>query len=154
MKKLHMKPLLAALSLGVTGAGADATLDGPYDLFNHPFFKQAQGQMTSSRVQSTVSETKEGYEIQVSLPGFKKDQIGVEVRHDGSIQVIAKASKKTEEKKLIHGQSLHIQDVREVYNLGPSADVNSLKAKLENGILTLTLKHNKNHCQKKVIKID
>lgn len=91
-------------------------------------------------MKTDVKETETGYEIEVDLPGIKKEDVKVKLE-DGYMTITASTSSEKEEK----GKKTYIR--RERYSgsfsrsfyVGDSITENDIKAKFENGVLMLDL---------------
>jgi HSP20 family protein len=83
-----------------------------------------------------VSENNDTLTVEAELPGFSKDQISVSVEQ-GVLTIEAKREEKADE-----GQP-HLRErtyhVSRRFSLPTAYDTSSVDAKLENGVLTLTL---------------
>lgn len=92
-------------------------------------------------MKTDVRETDQHYEVDIDLPGFKKDDIQVHLEN-GYLQVMAKKSLTKEEKDK---KGTYLRQERYAGSLGRSFYVGDalapedIEAKYENGILTLTL---------------
>ena len=84
-----------------------------------------------------IFETKEGYVLQAEMPGVSKD--GLEVTLEGNeITITGRRNPET-----ISGETLFRErnsaDYRRVFELDPAIDTAKISAKIEQGILTVTL---------------
>ena len=86
-----------------------------------------------------IKETEKGYELAISLPGVKKEDIKAEVK-DGYLMITAAANSKTDEKdktgKYIRRERYSGSMSRSFY-VGDGVGQEDIKAKFENGVLTL-----------------
>ena len=87
-----------------------------------------------------VTETDQGYVVHADLPGVDKDAVKIQV--DGPRVTISAETKKENEKteggKVIYRERSSSQFYRS-FELPTELDAASAEAKLENGVLTLTL---------------
>ena len=85
------------------------------------------------------TETEKGYEVAVDLPGFKKDEIQLEL-NDGYLTISAEKGLDKEEKdkkdKYIRRER-YAGSMSRTFYVGESVTENDIHAKYENGILTL-----------------
>ena len=110
----------------------DDVFDDFFD-FNTPAF-------TNSGLMNTdIKETEKGYELAISLPGVKKEDIKAEVK-DGYLMITASANTKTDEKDK-NGRYIRRErysgSVSRNFYVGDGVSQEDIKAKFENGVLTL-----------------
>jgi HSP20 family protein len=84
-----------------------------------------------------IFETTEGYVLQAEMPGVAKD--GVEITlEENEITITGRRAPET-----VNGEALfrerHNADYRRVFELDPAIDTDEIGAKVEQGILTVTL---------------
>jgi HSP20 family protein len=84
-----------------------------------------------------IFETQEGYVLQAEMPGVSKD--GLEVTLEGSeITITGRRNPDA-----VTGQTLfrerNTADYRRVFELDPAIDTTKVSAKIEQGVLTVTL---------------
>ncbi|MGL1936959.1 MAG: Hsp20/alpha crystallin family protein [Fibrobacterales bacterium] len=79
------------------------------------------------------------YHLEIELPGFAKDTIAVAVK-DGTL-TISTTNEKSEEKKErdYHIRERSYRNFERSFRLGDTLDAESINAKHENGILTVTV---------------
>ena len=108
------------------------------DFFGFPFDGDynynAAGLMTTD-----VKDTDHGYEVTMNMPGVKKEDVKAELK-DGYLTVSAVSNKQTDEKnsegKYLRRERYSGSCSRSFY-VGEELGEKDIKAKLENGVLTL-----------------
>ncbi|NEX61835.1 Hsp20/alpha crystallin family protein [Noviherbaspirillum galbum] len=107
------------------------------DLFS-PASRPASAQTVSPRI--NVVETDKAFELQAELPGVKKEDVAINVQ-DRRLTIEAEV-KRTEEKKegenLVYAERASRKFARS-FALPAEVDESAAEARLENGVLTLTL---------------
>ena len=95
------------------------------EMFSDPFFS-----MKESRLMKTdIKEIDDGYEIEVDLPGYNKEDIQLEI-DNGYLTVTAK--------KYIHKER-YIGECSRSFFVGKDVKEEDIKAKFKNGTLKLTV---------------
>ena len=116
------------------------------DWMNFPFEQDLWGKKNplygkhaKNMMKTDVKETEKGYEVAVDLPGFKKDEIQLEL-NDGYLTISAEKGLDKEEKdkkdKYIRRER-YAGSMSRTFYVGESVTENDIHAKYENGILTL-----------------
>lgn len=103
--------------------------------------KHLYGKNARNLMKTDVHETDTDYEMDVDLPGFKKDQINVKLE-DGYMTISATKDHDTE-KKDQHGkiirQERYAGSMQRSFYVGDSVKVEDVKAKFEDGVLRLSI---------------
>ncbi len=118
------------------------------DIFNDFFdvpvtFKQVWNPgLTSGAnlMQTDVKETEKGFELDISLPGFKKEDIKAELK-EGYLTINAEHAENKEEKeegKFIRKERYTGHCSRSFF-VGEEVTEEDIRAKFENGVLTLNI---------------
>ena len=122
------------------------------DIFGDSFFKKEDKMMKTD-----IRETDNGYIIDVDLPGYKKENIKIDVT-DGYLTINAKKKKKNTEDnngKYVRRERFFGECSRSFY-VGEAVEDLDIKAKFQNGILSLEIPkidERKNLPEKKYIEI-
>ena len=107
------------------------------DLFNTPFFTRSEQNM----MKTDIKDHDGGYELTVDLPGVKKDDIKAEL-NDGYLTITAENNSSKDEKdekgKYICRERYSGSYSRSFY-VGDSVTEEDIKAKFENGTLTMDI---------------
>ena len=121
------------------------------DFFNDfPFYDDNAGQKIEKKLygrhgqnlmKTDIKEMEDGYELEMDLPGFKKDEIKAELK-DGYMTITAASDKdnkiEDENSRYICRERVYSNCSRTFY-VGKELTQEDIKAKFENGILSLTI---------------
>lgn len=115
----------------------DDLFDRSFDVVQWPDERELYGKHARNLMKTDVHETEDSYEMNVDLPGFKKEDIHVDLK-DGYLTLRAEKNLEKEEKK----ERKVIRSERYVGSMSRSfyvGDVRpeSIKCKYEDGVLTL-----------------
>ncbi|HIS25623.1 MAG TPA: Hsp20/alpha crystallin family protein [Candidatus Pullilachnospira intestinigallinarum] len=136
----------------------DDWMDFPFD---DDFFGRKNplyGKHAKNMMKTDVRETDSGYELDIDLPGFKKDEISAQLK-DGYLTISAAKGLDKDEKekdgKYIRRERYAGTMSRSFY-VGEGVEQSDIHAKYENGILKLSIpkKDAKEVEQKKYISIE
>jgi HSP20 family protein len=101
--------------------------------------RETDGRQTEQFVApvASVLENGDGYLLHIEMPGVNKE--GLEISTEGNeLTIIGRRSLPE-----VHGNVLHHESRREnfrrLFEIDPSIDVNKINAKIEQGLLTVTL---------------
>jgi HSP20 family protein len=86
---------------------------------------------------SSVIEDGDGYMLQVEMPGVNKEGLEISVENN-ELTVLGRRSLPTMDGTLIHRES-RPENFRRTFELDPSIDPGKISAKIEQGVVTLTL---------------
>ena len=86
---------------------------------------------------ANILETSDGYLLEAEMPGVAKDGIEVTVEN-GELIIVGRRGDKNLPGTAVYRESRPL-DYRRVFDLDPSIDTARITAKMEQGILTLTL---------------
>ena len=121
------------------------------DFFGFPFYydnraedkaeKKLYGHHAANLMKTDIKELDNGYELEIDLPGFKKDEIKAELK-DGYLTVSAVSNKQTDEKnsegKYLRRERYSGSCSRSFY-VGEGVKQEDIKAKFEDGTLKLEI---------------
>ena len=110
------------------------------DFFNDDFMMRPMRNTVPQMMKTDVRELDGAYELDMDLPGFKKEDIKVDLK-DGTLTISATRNAETSEKddngKLIR-QERYSGNVSRSFYVGENLEEKDIHAKFENGTLTLT----------------
>ncbi|MBR6704796.1 MAG: Hsp20/alpha crystallin family protein [Lachnospiraceae bacterium] len=89
-------------------------------------------------MRTDVKEDKEGYEVHIDLPGFKKEDVQITLK-DGYMTVAASRVNEVEEGKNYLRRERYVGNVSRSFYVGEVLTEEDIKAKFENGVLKITL---------------
>lgn len=120
--------------------------------FDFPLFKQIEdtnrklyGKQIHGLMKTDVHEKDDMYELNIDIPGFKKDEININLEN-GYLVIGAAKSVNEEEKDENHRlirQERFTGSMQRSFYVGEAIDENDVKAKFEDGVLSLTFPKNK-----------
>jgi len=103
--------------------------------------RRLYGKNAAREMKTDVRETENGYEVEMDLPGFKKDQVQLELLN-GYLTVTATKGMDKDEKndkgKVIR-QERYAGSLQRTFYVGEHVTENDVKAKFEDGVLHLEL---------------
>lgn len=110
------------------------------DLFDMPQRTYAKSYSANGLMKTDIKESEEGFTVEMDLPGFCREDISAELK-DGYLTVTATAKKAEEntsdkKEKYVQKERFHATCNRSFY-VGDNMKQEDIKAKFENGVLTL-----------------
>ena len=84
-----------------------------------------------------IYETPDNYSLKMEVPGAAKENIDI-VIEDQELRVTVKMAEEEEDKSLKYAEFVS-RDFYRAFKLGNDIDRNSIEAKLENGVLNISL---------------
>ena len=103
--------------------------------------KRLYGKNSDRLMKTDVQETENDYELEIDLPGFKKDQINVKLE-EGYMTISASKGHDVE-KKDRHGKIIRQERfsgaMQRSFYVGDAVKTEDVKAKFEDGVLKLTI---------------
>ena len=143
---------------------AENLLDA-FDDFDREFFRGfgrpehvLYGKNAQRMMKTDVQETENGYEVDVDLPGFDKNEIGVTLEN-GYLTISARKGvekdSKNEKGRMLR-QERYAGSLQRSFYVGEEMTENDIRASYENGVLHLNLprKDTRKVPEKKVIHIE
>ena len=89
------------------------------------------------RPRAQITENNDGYELQVELPGVNRAGLEVTIEN-GELTIVGRRQPFQTEAELVYRES-RMADFRRGFEVAPSIDTTRISARLEQGVLTLTL---------------
>ena len=86
---------------------------------------------------ATVLETADGYRLEVEMPGVTKESLEMWVENN-ELTIVGRRAMPTVEGTLIHRES-RSENFRRTFELDPSIDAGKISAKINQGVVMLTL---------------
>jgi len=92
---------------------------------------------TARLPKTNVGETEDAYVFTIEMPGLKKEN--VQVNFEGDTLIVKGETSEQKEEKGIIRREYHSTRFERTFSIGPGVDREKVKAKMEDGILTVTL---------------
>ena len=112
------------------------------DIFNDFFDNSWMERANSTAPAINVLENENQYEVELAAPGHTKDDFKVDIDHEGNL-VIQMEKKSDKEEKKSRGRYLRREfsytKFQQTLILPEDADADKIEAKVENGVLTVTI---------------
>lgn len=86
---------------------------------------------------ASVTEIGDGYMLEIEMPGVQKGGLEISVENN-ELTIIGRRSLPAAEGALIHRES-RPENFRRVFEIDPSIDAEKISAKIDQGLVTLTL---------------
>src|SRR5437870_5632239 len=86
---------------------------------------------------ASVTEIADGYMLEIEMPGVKKDGLDISVENN-ELAIIGRRSLPAVEGTLLHRES-RPENFRRTFELDPSIDAEKISAKIEQGVVSLSL---------------
>ena len=120
--------------------------------------RRLYGKNAAREMKTDVHEHEEHYEVDVDLPGFKKDEVTLELQNGYLTVTAAKGLDKDETTKQgkVVRQERYAGTLQRSFSVGEELTEEDITAKLENGVLSLSIpkKEARKVPEKKVIMIE
>ena len=116
-----------------------------FDDFDRTFFRGFNrpehvlyGKNAAHMMKTDVKETEEGFEVDVELPGFKKEEIKLEL-NNGYLTISTEKSLEKEQKGKIIRQERYSGSMSRSFYVGEEVTQEEIKAKFDNGVLKIEI---------------
>jgi HSP20 family protein len=86
---------------------------------------------------ASLTEIADGYMLEIEMPGVKKDGLDISAENN-ELTIVGRRSLPALEGMLIHRES-RPENFRRVFELDPSIDGDKISAKIDQGLVTLTM---------------
>jgi HSP20 family protein len=86
---------------------------------------------------ASLTEIGDGYMLEIEMPGVKKDGLEISIENN-ELTIIGRRSLPPGEGTLIHRES-RPENFRRTFEIDPSIDADKISAKIDQGLVTLTL---------------
>ena len=117
----------------------ESLLDDLFDFNqNHQIENKLYGDKAKNLMKTDVKENEHDFEIFVDLPGFKKEDLKLDLT-DGYITISANKTLDEEDKKKYIRKERFYGSVSRSFYVGDSIKKEDIKAKFDNGVLTLSI---------------
>ena len=130
-------PLPSSLRIAPIDQSFERLMHG---LFDSPAATSTAEGTRTSHLALDIRETSDAYEVEAELPGLRKEDVRISV-DAGRISIEAESTRQRaakEGEKLIHAER-NVRKLSRSFSLPVELDESRIEARLEDGILTLTL---------------
>ena len=86
---------------------------------------------------ASLTEIPDGYMLEIEMPGVKKDGLDISVENN-ELTIVGRRSLPAVEGMLIHRES-RPENFRRMFEIDPSIDAEKISAKIDEGLVMLTL---------------
>ena len=107
------------------------------DMFND-FFGEENYRGVYSDPKVNVIEEKEHFELEIAIPGVSKDDISIDVEND-NLNISHKEKEESEKKAVYNRREFDYSHFERSFHLPKTIDSGKIKARMDNGILTINL---------------
>ena len=112
------------------------------DFFNDAFsYAPAYSKSTANLVKTDIKEQENSYEMKIDLPGFKKEDLKLQLK-DGYLTIAAAHNENKDEKdqsgKVVR-QERYTGSMQRSFYVGENVKQSDITAKFENGVLALNI---------------
>ena len=123
-------------------------------IFNDFFNESAQENYRASfQPQINLSENDRSFEITLAIPGFKKEDIELELK-DNRLSIRGEYKLKSSDTDKFHRNEISNGNFERAFKLPENVDIEKIEAKHEDGLLKILMTKKELNEQKKVIKIN
>lgn len=117
------------------------------NFFDNFFDTSVEPRMNATAPAVNVKEDDEKYTMEIASPGLKKEFVRVSLDHDGQLEVNIEnklehheeGDKKEEKKERYLRREFSYSNYEQTYTLPEDVDKEKISAKVENGVLEITL---------------
>lgn len=110
-----------------------------FDDFFNRVFEEDSSEDNFRAMAMDITEHEDNFQILANLPGLKKDNVKISV-HDNQLMIEAVCDEKKEEKKgTVYRCERYSGSYRRNLMLPENADINKISAKMDDGVLDLTI---------------
>lgn len=125
------------------------------DLFPlDPFRNRRSGNWMNQGLQTDIKETDKEYELSINVPGIKKENIDIALEN-GYLTITAEQNEESNDENVnyVRRERYYRSACRSFY-VGEEVDKKDIKAKMENGVLTLAVPKVSEEKQEAKVKIE
>lgn len=126
----------------------------PFNTLFNDLFQDSNEENYESNIQPKIrlTENETGFEITLAIPGFKKEDIELEVT-DGKLSIKGKSEFKISDQTKYYRNEISYGDFERAFKLPENVDTDKIDAKHEDGLLKIIIPKKELVKEKKVIKI-
>ena len=110
-----------------------------YDPFFDRFFLRANNCSASNMMKTDIKETKDNYQLEIELPDVKKENVKISLENN-YLKVSASVKHEDKEEGSYIYRERSYGEYSRSYYVGDTVKLEDVSAKLDNGVLTITIK--------------
>ena len=123
------------------------------EFFANDWFERMDNISNLGLPKSNISETEKSFKIEMSVPGYSKEDFNLHVEDNLLVVSVEKEETKEEEKDNFVYHEFNVNNFKRSFRLSKNVDSNSIEANYENGILKIEIPKKEESVLKKLIAV-
>ena len=123
------------------------------EFFANDWFERMDNISNLGLPKSNISETEKSFKIEMSVPGYTKEDFNLHVEDNLLVVSVEKEETKEEEKDNVVYHEFKVNNFKRSFRLSKNVDSNGIEANYENGILKIEIPKKEESVLKKLIAV-